>query len=442
MATDANGATTTSTVTYELSTPEAGLTGEVGAPTYYYGAGNASAEIPVGGGYFIAGDDENNVLRLYGPAGNRQPVASFDFTGSMPYGTSSMDIESAVEATENGVPTIYWFGSESTSSSGSARPASYGVFATAVSGSGASTALTYVGAYSGLRTDIVNWDTSNGSPLQLATAAGSTAKSTAGYNIEGAEFAPGSTSTVYLAFRAPLEPYADDSTSGDTGSSSDDALIVPVTNLPSLIQSSNTTSTTGLATFGSPIKLNLGGLAFRDMRSNGNGDYLIMAGTSGSSNSRAAVYAWDGQAADPAVLTRTPIAPRPDRSWAWEGIVQAPATWADGQIFEAVQDDGDYAWYGDGLSTKSSPELDPYLKKDLGADFTLELATQTASITSTAPTTPTVGQTYAAAASATSGPAGDVQHRLEFYQWSLLGRRHDGQLHRRRHLCDRREPGW
>ncbi len=407
-AMDSNGGTSTQTVSYDVSAPQAGLTGETGSPTYYDGVGNASSEIPVGGGYFISGDDEVNQLHLYKQGDNSEPLATYDFTSLLPYGSTTIDIEAAAEATEtvNGVstPVIYWFGSESNSSSGNLRPATFTVFATAVSGSGASTALTYLGSYSGLRTDTVNWDINNGNPLGLNTASQSstTAKSTAGYNIEGAEFAPGSNSTVYLAFRSPLEPYANDSSSQDTGASSQDALLVPVTNLPSLIQSSNTTSTTGLATFGSPIELNLGGLGFREIRKNANDQYLIVAGTSGGSNSAAALYAWDGQPGDPAVRTRTTLPTAPAGDWAWEGIVQTPAL-TDGSEVELVQDDGDYAWYGNGLSTKSTPELDAPAKKDLGANFTLELATQAISFSSTTPNTAAVGGAYTPAASASSG---------------------------------------
>jgi hypothetical protein len=410
-ATDPNGATSTQTVTYDLSAPQGGLQtanpSETGKPVYYDGAGNASTEVSVGGGYFLAGDDELNPLNLYKDGVNSEPVKTYDFTSSLPYGATTIDIEAAASYTQGANQFIYWFGSESTSSSGNARPATNTVFETEVSGTAPNLTVTYLGSYSGLRSDLVNWDSNNGNPLNLSAASTTTAKSTAGLNIEGAEFAPGSTSTVYLAFRAPLEPYANDSSSQDTGASSQDALLVPVTNLPSLIQNSNTTSTTGLATFGSPIELNLGGLGFREMRKNANNQYLIVAGTSGGSDSAAALYAWDGQPGDPAVLTRTTL-PDPSSTdqtngaWAWEGIVSTPSL-VDGNTVELVQDDGDYVWYANKESTKSSPELAPAAKKDLGATFTLELASQTVSDSSTAPTGAAVGGTYTPTATASSG---------------------------------------
>ena len=59
-----------------------------------------------------------------------------------------------------------------------------------------------------------------------------------GFNIEGFEFAPGSTPTAYLGFRSPLV----------THNGKQDAVIVPVTNASSLIG-----APAGTATFDNPI---------------------------------------------------------------------------------------------------------------------------------------------------------------------------------------------
>jgi hypothetical protein len=408
-----DGTMSTQDITYGLSAPEGGLTGETGAPIYYDGAANASTEVGVGDGYFIAGDDLTNVLHLYDSAHSGQPVASYDFTGTdLPDGTSSIDIEAAASTEVDGAEVIYWFGSQSDSSSGNTRPAADTVFATEVMGEGATTQLQYLGSYTGLRGDLINWDEANGNPLGLSAASTAAAKSTAGFNIEGAEFAPGSGSTVYLAFRGPLEPYADDSATQDVGSASQDALLIPLTNLPDLIQSSLTAEQddSGLSTFGPAIQPDLGGLGIREIRENADGQYLIVAGTSGSSNSAAALYAWDGEPADPPVLTRTALpvgTPDPNQDdeadWAWEGIAQLPTPLADGGSVELVQDDGGNPWYGNGETSKTKPALDDALNKDLGAHFTLELARQSVAVQSTAPSSAPIDTTYAVAATASSG---------------------------------------
>jgi hypothetical protein len=126
--------TTSIQVPYGLS-PYYGNAGD----RYYADAGNASTEISVGGGYFIAGDDLSNVLRLYNSAVSGPPVKSFDFTGDLPDGSTTIDIESAAEVDNGGTEDIYWLGSESNSSSGNPRPAADTVFETQVDGSGAVT---------------------------------------------------------------------------------------------------------------------------------------------------------------------------------------------------------------------------------------------------------------------------------------------------------------
>ena len=111
----------------------------------------------------------------------------------------------------------------SNSNSGDVDPERSTLFATDIVGSGASTTLTYVGSYLGLRNDLIAWDKANGNALGLASSAasGQDPKTSSGFNVEGLEFAPGSTTTAYLAFRAPLE-----STSTRTK-----ALVVPITNI-------------------------------------------------------------------------------------------------------------------------------------------------------------------------------------------------------------------
>jgi hypothetical protein len=369
--------TAETSITYGLSADDGDS-----SDRYYSGAGNASTEISVGDGYFIAGDDLSNVLRLYDSSMSGAPVNTFDFTGELPDGATSIDIEAAARVGD----VIYWLGSQSNSDSGNPRPAADTLFATQITGSGADTTLSYLGSYTGLRDDLINWDETNGNPLGLQSAGSNPSKQATGLNVEGVEFAPGSTTTAYVAFRAPLEPYG----------SGNDALLVPVTDLPSLIGAQD-----GSATFGSPIEMNLGGLGIREIRKNADDQYLIIAGTPDGSNSQFSLYTWDGEPADSPTLTDTALPQTEDG--AWEGIVSVPDPLVDGSSAELVEDNGDTAWYGDASTSKSG--LPSGLQKDLGETFTVSLPSQTVNFTSTPPDPAGVGTTYAVSAASSAGLA-------------------------------------
>jgi len=351
-APDASSATTT--VTYGVSAAQGDA-----SDRYYAGAGNASSAIDVGGGYMVLGDDESNVLRLYQERTSGAPVKTFDFTKVLPSGSSEIDIESSARAGN----TLYWMGSLSNKKSGKAAPERDIVFAATISGSGASTELTYLGSYTHLREDIVAWDQANGDPLGLAaaSAAGVPSNQADGFNAEGLEFAPGSTSTAYIGFRAPIEPL------GNPGN----ALLVLVTNFSSLVTGGNPGSTP--ATFAAPITWNLGGLGIREIRKNSSDEYLVIAGTPDDSNSNFGLYTWDGNPTDQPALSDTALTSI--ASGAWESIVSVPHPLSNGATIELLEDNGESVWYGDGRTSKSG--LPAGLQKDLGRLVTLTLPAPT-----------------------------------------------------------------
>ena len=344
---------------------------------YYSGAANASAAVDVGDGYAVVGDDESNVLRLYNLNVSSAPVASFDFTSQLPFGTSEIDIEAASREGD----VIYWEGSMSTSSSGNLAPSRSTVFATQVSGSGANTTLTYLGSYTGLLGDLIAWDQGNGNVLGLAAsaAAGTDGHKSDALNVEGMEFAGPTSSTAYLAFRAPLEPTTNRHL----------AMLIPVTNFTSL-ESGNPGTTH--ATFGAPIYFDLGGLGVRDIKENADGQYLIVAGTADDSNSGFVLYEWDGNPAHAPLQTGVtlPQLPTATNLGAWETIVSVPDPLSSGATVKLIQDDGDVDWYNTGLTSKTGEQTD--LQKDLSLDFAYAppapLTTSTVVTTSASPATP------------------------------------------------------
>ncbi|HTZ85599.1 MAG TPA: hypothetical protein VMB05_02930 [Solirubrobacteraceae bacterium] len=322
---------------------------------YYAGAGNGSTAIDVGGGYMIVADDEGNVLRLYHERNSGEPTKTFDFTKVLPVGTGEADIETSARVGN----TLYWMSSLSNKKSGKADPDRDIVFAASITGSGASTELTYVGSYMHLREDMVAWDEANGNPLGLAASAesGRPSNEADGMNAEGLEFAAGSSEEAYVAFRAPLEPPNDRK----------DALLVPVTNFASLVTHGNPGSTK--ATFGTPLEWNLGGLALREIRRNADGEFLAIAGTSDDSNSQFGLYTWDGNPADQPVLTETALSGVAEG--AWESVVSVPDPIASGSTVELLEDNGETVWYADGLTSKTG--MPGPLQKDIGRLFTIEL---------------------------------------------------------------------
>jgi Protein of unknown function (DUF3616) len=345
-----DGTSATATVDYAAS---AALP-DPAASAYYSGAGNASTAVDLGDGYMLVGDDESNVLRLYREGVSGPPVKTFDFTSLLPDGTTEIDIEAAAMAGDR----IYWTGSMSNSSSGNLEPARSTLFATDVSGTGADTTLTYVGSYTGLRSDLIAWDQDNGSGLgsnylgfAASAASGVDGHEPNAFNVEGLEFAPGSTTTAYLAFRGPLE----------SPSTRTQALIVPLTNINALVTDGN--PGTVHATFGAPIQMSLQGLGIRELRKNAADQYLLIAGTADDTNSSFLLYSWDGAPADAPVLTGTTL-PAGAADGSWETIVSVPGPLASGDPVQVVQDNGDTVWYGDGLTSKTGILQD--FQKDLG----------------------------------------------------------------------------
>ena len=401
-----------STITLTVTAPDGtsastriqyGVSADLGDPSqrYFSGAGNGSAAIDVGDGYLIVGDDESNVLHMYDGSQSGPAVKTFDFTSELPYGTTEVDIEAAARSGD----VLYWTGSMSNSTDGKQEPSRSTLFAARITGSGADTQLSYIGSYTGLQSDLVAWDQDNGhglgaNYLGLAESAqsGIDGHGDDALNVEGMEFAGNSGSTAYLAFRAPLEPTDNRHL----------AMLVPVTNIDQLVADGNPGSTH--ATFGAPVFMDLGGLGIRDIKENADGQYLIVAGTADGSNTSFVLYSWDGNPSDPPLRTGTtlPLEPAGANQGSWETIVAVPDPLVAGADVQLLQDDGDTAWYGDTLTSKTG--LAPALEKDLGQVFSYVPGTPltTTTTVSSEPAAPTAGQpvSYTATVTAPAGTTG------------------------------------
>ena len=302
------------------------------------------------------------------------PVAGFDFTSSLGLTDLSGGLprEVDIEASIRQGNRIFWIGSQSNKELGPARPNRDRVFATDISGTGASTTLSYVGRYDYLKEDIINWDATNGHSkganyygLQTSADAATNSKAPEGYNIEGAELAPDGT-TAYIGFRAPQVLPANRTK----------ALIVAVTNLTSLVNG----SAQGSATFGAPIELDLGGRGIREIRKNTNNDYIIIAGPAGDAGAAPndfRLYTWTGNAADSPVLRTTDLTAL-NVNGGFESIVDVPNPLTNTSPIQLLVDNGDAIYYNDGQIAKDLPVAQNNFKKFRSDIVTLGAAPNTA----------------------------------------------------------------
>ncbi|MFI8004260.1 hypothetical protein [Streptomyces sp. NPDC086010] len=299
---------------------------------YLTGSSDASAAVDVGGGYAVVADDESNTLRLYDLAASGAPVRTWDVASKLGV-SKEIDIEGAARVGN----TVYWTGSLGNNKDGEYKADRNTVFTTTVTGSGASTQLTVGRSYRKLRDDLVAWDEANGDRFGFAagTEDGEAPKQIDGFNVEGLEFAPGSTTTAYVGFRAPLVP----------PKSGGKALIVPVTNFDKV------TGSGAKAVFGTPIELDLGGLTIRDIRKNAADQYLIVAGSweADDNSDPYALYSWDGVAGHAPVRRAT--LPTTDPG-GWEAVVSVPDLTVAGARAQVITDAGAADLYGDGTEAK------------------------------------------------------------------------------------------
>jgi hypothetical protein len=311
------------------------------------GTSDASTAIAIDSNFMLVGDDENQVIRVYDRQNSGLPVASFDFTSSLGLTDISDGIprEVDIEASTRIGNRIYWLGSLSNSASGNSRPNRNRLFATDVSGTGATTNLTYIGRYDNLRANLISWGDANGYNFTASAATGKIPEDSNldGFNVEGLTIAPNGT-TAYVAFRAPNVP-----TSNRTR-----ALIAPINNFTDLVTGSATT-----ANIGSPIELDLGGRGIRSIERNSNGQYLIIAGPADSATGTAPkdfrLYTWTGNPTDAPVLSPANLTAL-QAGGSFESIVEVPNNLTGTSQIQLLVDNGDNIWYNNGTASKELAE--------------------------------------------------------------------------------------
>lgn len=313
---------------------------------------DASTAIDAGDGYLFVAGDEHRQIRLYDAERSGLPVALFH-PGRNPNDDPGAEGEDDIEASAQTGDAVFWIGSHGNSRKGEIQTSRHVVYETRIAGRGRDATLTRVGAYGGLRRDLIAWDNANGG--RYGFDAGSTEGQGPNYpenlNIEGAEFAPDGT-TLYLGFRAPLVG----------GRNGGDGLIVPVTNIRQLTRGEATA-----ATFGAPIELGFGGASIREMRRNAAGEYLILTNDISKYSAEemphavfqhAALWYWDGDpATTPQLLgggTSLPsnLVEVSGSHGSWEAIGALPERLDPGSQVQLIMDQGyDHLYAAAGANT-------------------------------------------------------------------------------------------
>jgi hypothetical protein len=335
-----NGLTTTYVISYAASAAAV----SPALAVFHTGYSDGSAAIALDNNYMVVPDDEKNVLNVYDRNHSGLPVKAFDYgviaglnltdlDGGAP---REIDVEAGVRSIAN-ANRMYWMGSHSNKSTPSfnLRPNRNRIFALDVTGTGAATAFSFVGAYDGLRTALTSWSATHNLGLDASMVAGFDPKMINGFNIEGMAFAPDNT-TMYIAFRAPLEPV----------SSRINALIAPVQNFETWFGN----GTAVAPVLGTPILLNLNGRGIREITRLGLNSYVIIAGDYDDAGARSSIaYRWNGNAADaPVELTGFSVGTLNP-----EGVL--PIYNGGNMVLDQLQmisDNGTSVYYGDGTVAK------------------------------------------------------------------------------------------
>ncbi len=328
-----NGTKTTSYVILYAASVAAAM-----PSTYWHtGMSDASDGINLDENSFITGDDELNVVNVYSTYHSGLPLVSFNYT---PYlnlpdlGKPEVDVEVAFKSSTH-ANRIYFAGSMSNSGDNFVNtPNRDRIFATTVTGAGASASVSVVG-YCVLRDKLLAWGDAHGYNFTASAADGLNPKLINGFDIEGMVMGPDST-TLYIGMRAPLIPMT----------SRTKAVIAPVLNFETWF---NNGTQSGDATFGSPIELDLGGRGVRDITRLSNGTYIISAGDPAADDSRSTEYRWTGHAADAPIQVTTDG----DGTLNMEGVMEVDE---GGQIsltkLHVINDGGSAILYTDNAEAK------------------------------------------------------------------------------------------
>lgn len=304
---------------------------------WHTGFSDASAAIAIDDNYMIVGDDENNVLSIYDRKQSGLPRKIFEYENDLNLtGVSSkeVDCEAAAKSLRNH-NLIYWTGSMGNGGKHfEEKPSRSTMFCTKINGTGENIKVEYKGYYTELRRQLIKWGDRNAYNFSASTAYGEKPKQIGGFNVEGMCFAPDS-STLYIAFRAPLVPIT----------KRKNALIAPIKNFEEWFAKGHRSKE---LLIDKPIELDLDGRGFRDVILLSNKKYLIVAGNS-DAEKNAAIYLWSGFTNDkPTLIINEDI-----KLFNIEAAVEITDNGKYTGKIQFLCDDGSSEFYNDGVSAKN-----------------------------------------------------------------------------------------
>ena len=308
------------------------------------GFSDASAAIAIDENYMFVGDDEHNVLSIYNRKKSGLPNKIFEYENYLNLTSAAskeLDCEAAAKSLKN-PNLIYWTGSMGNGGKHfEEKPSRNTIFCTKINGVGDNIKIEYKDYCTELRRQLIKWGDKNGYNFSASTAYGEKPKQIGGFNVEGMCFAPDS-STLYIAFRAPLVPIT----------KRKNALIAPIINFEEWFAKGHRSKD---LIIDKPIELDLDGRGFRDITPLSNKKYLIVAGNS-DAEKNAAIYLWSGFPQDkPSLVINQNI-----KLFNIEAAVEITDNGKYTGKVQLLCDDGSSEFYNDGVAAKN---LDNGFKK-------------------------------------------------------------------------------
>lgn len=235
----------------------------------FEGLANASAAIPIGSNRFIAGCDEDNVLKLY-EVGTRQPVSRFETSPWL--GLQTRNGEADLEGAARIGNVSFWIGSHGRNGSGDWRPDRQRLVAFRIVTRNGRDSLELLGQpVRSLLDDLLAEPRLE--PLDLRTAS-ARAPGQGGLNIEG--LAEGNDHSLVLGLRGPL--------------CQGRAVLIPLLNPLEKIEGKP-------ARLGDPVFLDLGGRGIRDLARVDNDLYILAGSPDGGGKTQ--LHRWGGTGTNP-----------------------------------------------------------------------------------------------------------------------------------------------
>jgi hypothetical protein len=304
--------------------PASGKTASKSDPPFriidYRGMCDASGASYLDSGRFIAGNDEDNVLRIYGRNGGN-PVKTVPLDDFIGLDRNEKNAETDIEASARIGDDIFWMGSHGRNREGKIRLNRQRFFTVRVTRANEEAGAVPVGrSYPDLIRDLLGDPKLAG--LGLAEAANPRAKRDPdlapkehGLNIEGLSRMPGSRGLL-IGFRNPAP--------------GGKALLIPLLNPDGILFKEKK------AAFGDPVLLDLGGLSVRSIEFVTSLDaYLIIAGPRSGGNDFQ-LFTWSGKTRDRAALFPIDAAWMRREKFTPEAFVVFPET---GELL-LISDDG------------------------------------------------------------------------------------------------------